>query len=97
MSYSHLTLQERYVIYHLVLYGLTIYFADPYAAWQRGLNENTNDLLRQYFPKGMNFRKVTDKNLVLAVKKINHRPRKCLDYQTPYEVYRQALRGAVAT
>ena len=77
--------------------GLTIYFADPYAAWQRGLNENTNGLLRQYFPKGVNFRKVTDENLALAVKKINHRPRKCLDYQTPHEVYRQALRGALAT
>ena len=77
--------------------GLTIYFADPYAAWQRGLNENTNGLLRQYFPKGMNFRKVTDKNLALAVKKLNHRPRKCLGYQTPHEVYYQALRGAVAT
>jgi len=77
--------------------GLTIYFADPYAAWQRGLNENTNGLLRQYFPKGMNFREITDKVLALAVKKINHRPRKCLDYQTPHEVYYQALRGAVAT
>ena len=77
--------------------GLTIYFADPYAAWQRGLNENTNGLLRQYFPKGMNFMKVTDKNLALAVKKLNHRPRKCLDYQAPHEVYCQALRGAVAT
>jgi len=77
--------------------GLTIYFADPHAAWQRGLNENTNGLLRQYFPKGMNFRKIIDKVLALAVKKINHRPRKCLDYQKPHEVYYQALRGAVAT
>ena len=77
--------------------GLTIYFTDPYSAWQRGLNENTNGLLRQYFPKGMNFREVTDKVLALAVKKINHRPRKCLDYQTSHEVYCQALRGALAT
>ena len=77
--------------------GLTIYFANPYAAWQRGLNENTNGLLRKYFPKGMNFREITDKVLALAVKKINHRKRKCLDYQTPHEVYCQALRGAVAT
>ncbi len=77
--------------------GLTIYFADPYAAWQRGLNENTNGLLRQYFPKGMNFMKVTDKNLALAVKKLNHRPRKCLNYQTPHEVYYKELHGALAT
>jgi IS30 family transposase len=77
--------------------GLTIYFANPYAAWQRGLNENTNGLQRQYFPKGINFKKVTDKNLVSAVKRLNHRPSKCLDYQTPHEVYRQALRGALAT
>jgi len=77
--------------------GLTIYFTDPYAAWQRGLNENTNGLLRQYFPKGMNFREITDKVLALAVKKINHRPRKCLNYQTPHEVYYKELHGAFAT
>ncbi|MCJ7618495.1 MAG: IS30 family transposase [Desulfobacterales bacterium] len=71
---------------------LTIYFTDPYATWQRGLNENTNSLVRQYFPKEMNFRKVTDKNLAVAVKKLNNKPRKCLDYQIPYKVYRQALR-----
>jgi hypothetical protein len=47
--------------------------------------------------KGVNFRKVTDKNLAFAVKKLNHRPRKCLNYKTPHKVYRQALCGAVAT
>jgi transposase, IS30 family len=77
--------------------GLRIYFADPYAAWQRGLNENTNKLLRQYFPKGMDFRKLTDYDLALKVKLLNNRPRKCLNYQTPKEVYRQAWRGALAT
>jgi len=80
-----------------VITGPTIYFADPYAAWQRGLNENTNGLLRQYFPKGMNFREITDKVLALAVKKINHRPRKCLNYPPPHEVYYKELHGAVAT
>jgi len=49
-------------------------------------------LLGQYFPKGMNFRKVTNKNLAFTVKKLNYRLRKCLDYQTSHEVYRQALR-----
>jgi len=76
--------------------GLKIYFADPYSAWQRGANENTNGLLRRYFPKGMDFRNVTEKALAEAVKKLNHRPRKCLGYRTPHEVFMQAKRGAVA-
>ena len=75
--------------------GLTIYFADPYAAWQRGTNENTNGLLRRYFPKGSDFRNVTQESLALIVKKLNHRPRKCLDYQTPHEVFMDAKRGAL--
>ncbi len=76
--------------------GLTVYFADPYSAWQRGANENTNGLLRRYFPKGMDFRNVTEKTLAEAVKKLNHRPRKCLGYRTPHEVFQEAKRGAVA-
>lgn len=76
--------------------GLTIYFADPYSAWQRGCNENTNGLLRRYFPKGMNFKTVTDKTLAEAVKKLNDRPRKCLNYRTPHEVFMDAISGAVA-
>jgi hypothetical protein len=75
--------------------GLAVYFADPYAAWQRGTNENTNGLLRYYFPKGTDFRKVSEKELALVVRKLNNRPRECLNYQTPSEVYRQALRGAL--
>ena len=75
---------------------LAIYFADPYSAWQRGTNENTNGLLRRYFPKGMDFRNVTEKSLAEAVKKLNHRPRKCLGYRTPHEVFMEARRGAVA-
>ena len=76
--------------------GLTVYFADPYSAWQRGTNENTNGLLRRYFPKGMDFRNVTEKTLAEVVKKLNHRPRKCLGYRTPHEVFMDACRGAVA-
>jgi IS30 family transposase len=75
--------------------GLKVYFADPYAAWQRGTNENTNGLLRHYFPKGINFQSVSEEELDLIVKKVNHRPRKCLDYRTPYEVFNQASRGAL--
>ena len=76
--------------------GLTVYFAAPYAAWQRGTNENTNGLLRQYFPKGTDFRRVTDQALQGAVARLNHRPRKCLGYQTPHEVFTNAARGALA-
>ena len=75
--------------------GLTVYFADPYSAWQRGTNENTNGLLRRYFPKGSDFRNVTEEALASVVKKLNHRPRKCLNYQTPHEVFQEARRGAV--
>lgn len=75
--------------------GLDIYFADPYSAWQRGTNENTNGLLRRYFPKGLDFRTVSEIALAQAVKKLNHRPRKCLGYRTPHEVFMNARRGAV--
>jgi len=77
--------------------GLTVYFADPYSAWQRGTNENTNGLLRQYFPKGTDFRKVTEEDLAFAVKKLNYRPRKCLRYQSPQEVFWKTANGALAT
>jgi len=77
--------------------GFSIYFADPYSAWQRGSNENTNGLIRQYFPKGTNFKDITNKDLELVVKKMNHRPRKSLNYQTPHEVFYSAIRGALAT
>jgi len=76
--------------------GLDVYFADPYAAWQRGTNENTNGLLRFYFPKGTDFRLVSEVDLSIAVKRLNHRPRKCLGYRSPYEVMREARSGALA-
>jgi IS30 family transposase len=75
--------------------GLCVYFADPYSSWQRGSNENTNGLIRQYFPKGTNFRDITSKDLAFVVKKLNHRPRKCLNYQTPHEIIYGA-NGALA-
>ena len=77
--------------------GFCIYFADPYSAWQRGCNENTNGLIRQYLPKGTNFKNITNNDLAIIVKKLNHRPRKCLNYQTPNEAIHQAIDGAVAT
>jgi len=66
--------------------GLTVYFADPYSAWQRGANENTNGLLRRFFPKKTDFSQVSDAELAEAVRLLNNRPRKCLSYRTPHEV-----------
>jgi IS30 family transposase len=76
--------------------GLSVYFADPYAAWQRGTNENTNGLLRFYFPKGTSFKRISAKTLQRAVDRLNNRPRKCLGYRTPQEVFEEARSGALA-
>lgn len=67
--------------------GFTVYFADPYCSWQRGTNENTNGLLRRFLPKGTDFLSLTDGQLQSIVDTINHRPRKILNYQTPFEVF----------
>ena len=75
--------------------GLAVFFAEPYAAWQRGTNENTNGLLRFYFPKGTDFRETSEEELAIVVNKLNHRPRKCLNYRTPHEVFCQAKSGAL--
>jgi IS30 family transposase len=63
------------------------YFANPYCSWERGLNEHTNGLLRQFFPKGTDFKEVRQKDVDKAVKLINQRPRKSLGYRTPHEVF----------
>mgnify|MGYP001125478793 CR=1 FL=1 len=60
-----------------------VYFADPYCSWQRGLNENTNGLLRQYWPKSTDFKKVSQSEVQGVIVKLNDRPRKKLIYQTP--------------
>ena len=77
--------------------GLRVYFADPYCAWQRGTNENTNGLLRRYYPKGTDFSQVSDDQLAFAVHALNNRPRKCLGYRTPFEVVQHALSGALGS
>ena len=64
-----------------------VYFARPYHSWERGLNENTNGLLRQYFPKKTDMRKVSQAQVDEAVYLLNHRPRKCLGYRTPHEAF----------
>ena len=66
--------------------GVKVYFADPHAPWQRGSNENINDLVRFFFPKGTNFNQVSDCQLETVLNLINNRPRKCLGFLSPYEV-----------
>ena len=66
--------------------GMNVYFCDPYSPWQRGTNENTNGLLRQFFPKGTSFADITSEKLQKVVNLINNRPRKRLGYKTPLEV-----------
>ena len=63
------------------------YFAHPNAAWERGANENMNGLVRQYIPKKCNFASVTNVELIHIMKRLNHRPRKCLDFMSPFEVF----------
>jgi IS30 family transposase len=63
------------------------YFAHPYASWERGTNENMNGLIRQYFPKHRDFRTVTVEEIERAMDRLNNRPRKCLGYRTPNEVF----------
>ena len=67
--------------------GLRSFFAYPYHSWERGTNENTNGLLRQFFPKGIDFSKVSQRDVDRAAKLLNNRPRKCLKYRTPTEVF----------
>lgn len=71
--------------------GITVYFCDPHSPWQRGTNENTNGLVRQYLPKGMDLSDVTQEQLDAIADEINNRPRKTLKAHSPIEVYRDFL------
>ena len=64
-----------------------IYFAHPYRSWERGLNEKSNGLKRQYCPKGMALTDITEEQVQWAVERLNHRPRKVLGFRTPHEVF----------
>ena len=67
--------------------GASFYFAHPYASWERGTNENTNGLIRQYFPKNRDFTTITQREINMAMERLNNRPRKRLDYQTPSQLF----------
>lgn len=71
--------------------GIDVFFARPYHSWERGTNENTNGLLRQFFPKGTDLTKVDRREVTRAKKLINDRPRKRLGYKTPSEVIQKQL------
>ncbi|AFS71174.1 IS30 family transposase [Exiguobacterium antarcticum] len=71
--------------------GVPMYFVDPYSSWQRGSNENANGLLREFFPKGTDFGKVSRSELAQALAWINGRPRKCLNWKTAYEVFSEEV------
>jgi IS30 family transposase len=77
--------------------GLAIYFCDPRSPWQRGSNENTNGLLRQYFPKGTNINRYGESELDAVAATLNGRPRKTLGWRTPAEALEDLLFEPVAT
>jgi IS30 family transposase len=64
-----------------------VYFAHPYASWERGINENTNGLIRQYFPKGTDFNQVSEEQVALVMQRLNQRPRKTRGYRSPTELF----------
>jgi IS30 family transposase len=71
--------------------GAKCYFAKPYASWQRGTNEQTNGMVRWYLPKGTDFRNITEEEIAEVESKINNRPRKCLKFRTPLEVFTRVV------
>ena len=76
--------------------GVSVYFADPSSPWQRGTNENTNGLLRQYFPKGTDLSRWSAEELQAVAVALNDRPRKKLGWRTPIEALHQQLESLQA-
>ena len=85
---GHLSFTERT--------GVRVYFADPHSPWQRGTNENTNGLVRWFFPKGTDFTRVTDEEVARVQDLLNARPRKTLGWRTPAEAYAEELEKALS-
>lgn len=76
-------------------FGIPMYFADAYAAWQRGTNENSNGLLREFFPKKTDLAQVTLDKLREVLMLINNRPRKCLEFKTPFDMLKHEIRKLI--
>ena len=81
--------------------GIAVYFCDPHSPWQRGTNENTNGLIRDFFPKGTDFSTISAQKLHFVQQALNERPRKVLDWKNPKDAFNhlliQARLGALAT
>lgn len=80
---------KEFAFHELIAKALNakFYFAHPYSSWERGLNENTNGLIRQYIPKSSDFKTITQKQIDNVMEKLNNRPRKCLGFKTPNQVF----------
>ena len=76
--------------------GMNIFFANPYSSWERGTNENTNGLIRRFFPKGTDFNNITIEQLKQAQYSLNNRPRKILAYKTPNEIMKHEITNYAA-
>lgn len=84
------------IIYTPVL-DCDFYFAHVYSSWERGTNENTNGLIRQYFPKNRDFRTITDEEIIHAMNRLNNRLRKRLGFKTPNQVFFEESNVALTT
>jgi len=73
------------------------YFAHPYSSWERGANENMNGLIRQFFPKKMSLKSIAKKSVMKVQELLNNRPRKCLEFKTPFDVFKNELQFANST
>jgi IS30 family transposase len=79
------------------LLSADFYFAHPYSSWERGTNENTSGLIRQYFPKDRDFRTITDEEIETAMRRLNHRPRKRYGFKSPHQVFLELTGVALRT
>lgn len=89
---------KEFAQHHRISHQLkaNVYFAHPYHAWERGLNENTNGLIRQYFPKRTDFESITDDKVLFVMDRLNNRPRKTLGFATPNDMFFASLNKKAA-